>query len=374
MAECMALAGPAITTTSLTSVLAFFSSSYLDMPGVSSFCICCSLAFFWDLILNVTMFPALVVLDESRIEYNGAWFWPWWHVHNSWDSEMTVTTLETRKGFEGYLQGASAKNLAGDARMSDLSLSTAETTSSGKMDFSHANFLHMKSTRKVVRTNSNSLSSESSKASKRKIIAATTKMKIHEIWWSVENLLVNYYAPILQLEQVQCLVLVIFTMMAVTGGGISFYNAKGLDADEFVMKGSNIWSFIKENERLYPTDYSLLSVTVGELDYTKRDEVTKLFDFFGYLESYEGTEGQVGGAGGNWYQHYAQYLNAKGKDVYIEVRRGGKAGRAMIYINTTNAALLSSLRSLLAVPELPRRLPRGNARAKVRARYLVYER
>jgi hypothetical protein len=132
------------------------------MPGVRSFCISCSLAFFWDLILNVTMFPALVVLDENRIQWRGAWFWPWWHIQDTWDSHITVS-LETKAGFEGYLKGASAKNLAdnnnSNTRMSDLtlaSLSTEDSRSSRRNEFSHANFLHMKSTRKVMSTRNGS--------------------------------------------------------------------------------------------------------------------------------------------------------------------------------------------------------------------------
>jgi len=102
MMHCLALAGPAITTTSLTSVLAFFSSATLDIPGVRSFCTCCGFAFLWDLILNVSLFPALVVLDERRIEWAGAWFFPWWKVKEEWRESQISVTLEVRKGFDNF--------------------------------------------------------------------------------------------------------------------------------------------------------------------------------------------------------------------------------------------------------------------------------
>jgi len=321
MAECMALAGPAITTTSVTSVVAFFSSSYLDMPGVRSFSIACSLAFFWDMILNVTLFPALVVLDERRIEKRGAWFFPCWHLPESYNNETEVE-FETRKGFENF-KPVSDRNLSG-GRLSDdssfRSLATAESSSSriSQRGFNHKEeYLKMMAMKKVLKSTKTGLRSDSSGSSTSKALTKA-KLNAHKIWWSVENLLVSYYAPFLQLECVQCFVLVLFTMMAVAGGSISLYTAKGLRPDEFMMKGSKVWSFISHNERLYPSDYSLLSITVTDLDYTKREEVTKMFDFFSYVEKYDGTDGVVGGAGGSWYQHYAMFLNAKGKDVYIE--------------------------------------------------------
>lgn len=66
MAECLKAAGVAITTTSLTSIAAFFTGTFCDMPGVRSFCLCCFLAFTWDYVLNVTLFPALILIDQKR--------------------------------------------------------------------------------------------------------------------------------------------------------------------------------------------------------------------------------------------------------------------------------------------------------------------
>ena len=70
MGESMKAAGVAITTTSVTTVAAFLAGWGSPMPGVSSFCGCCGMAFIWDFFLNVTLFPALIVIDQRRIEQN----------------------------------------------------------------------------------------------------------------------------------------------------------------------------------------------------------------------------------------------------------------------------------------------------------------
>ena len=188
------------------------------------------------------------------------------------------------------------------------------STRSIREKFSHQHFLDMKSTRKVLKQKNR----KGSLGSAGTLSSIKVKIQTSETLWSVENLMVNYFAPFLQLEYIQCIVLVLFTILALAGGTLSIYTAKGVGPEAFVREGNNAWNFIEENKRLYPSDFSLLAITITNLDYTNREEVTKLSKFFSYLESYEGTDGQVGGAGGSWYQHYAMYLNAKGKDAYIE--------------------------------------------------------
>jgi Niemann-Pick C1 protein len=59
-------AGLAVFLTSITSCLAFLAGAFVDLPAVRSFCISSGLAFFWNFALNMTMFPALLHLDERR--------------------------------------------------------------------------------------------------------------------------------------------------------------------------------------------------------------------------------------------------------------------------------------------------------------------
>ena len=60
--------GLAIFLTTSSSVLAFVSGIWNDMPGVSQFCRCGALSFTWILFLSCTLFPAMLVLDQRRIE------------------------------------------------------------------------------------------------------------------------------------------------------------------------------------------------------------------------------------------------------------------------------------------------------------------
>jgi len=60
--------GLAIFLTTSSSVLAFVSGTGNDMPGVAQFCRCGALAFTWVLFLSCTLFPAMLVLDQRRIE------------------------------------------------------------------------------------------------------------------------------------------------------------------------------------------------------------------------------------------------------------------------------------------------------------------
>ena len=62
----MADAGLAVFLTSLTAVVAFLVGAFVDLPAVRSFCVCSGLAFGYNFVLNVTFFPAFLLLDERR--------------------------------------------------------------------------------------------------------------------------------------------------------------------------------------------------------------------------------------------------------------------------------------------------------------------
>jgi len=63
--------GLAVFLTSTSSILAFASGNFSDMPGVVGFCTCGAFCFTWVFVLSVTFFPAMLVIDQRRIERGG---------------------------------------------------------------------------------------------------------------------------------------------------------------------------------------------------------------------------------------------------------------------------------------------------------------
>eukprot|EP00635_Sarcinochrysidales_sp_CCMP3193_P000272 CAMPEP_0118913806 /NCGR_PEP_ID=MMETSP1166-20130328/14447_1 /TAXON_ID=1104430 /ORGANISM="Chrysoreinhardia sp, Strain CCMP3193" /LENGTH=1048 /DNA_ID=CAMNT_0006853371 /DNA_START=59 /DNA_END=3205 /DNA_ORIENTATION=- len=59
----LAVAGPSITTTSVTDAAAFFAGSYTRIPAIHSFCIFAAVSVVVDFLLQITVFVALYVLD-----------------------------------------------------------------------------------------------------------------------------------------------------------------------------------------------------------------------------------------------------------------------------------------------------------------------
>jgi len=62
----MAVAGPSITTTSVTDAAAFYAGSYTQTPAIHSFCIFAATSVVVDFLLQVTFFVALYVLDARK--------------------------------------------------------------------------------------------------------------------------------------------------------------------------------------------------------------------------------------------------------------------------------------------------------------------
>jgi hypothetical protein len=60
--------GLSVFLTSSSSVLAFLSGVGLDIPGIAQFCTVGALCFSWIWFQSITFFPAVLVLDQSRIE------------------------------------------------------------------------------------------------------------------------------------------------------------------------------------------------------------------------------------------------------------------------------------------------------------------
>ena len=59
-------AGPAIFLTSITNLLAFIVSSFVDFPAVEYFVVICGIAIFSTFGLTITLFAAFLFLDEQR--------------------------------------------------------------------------------------------------------------------------------------------------------------------------------------------------------------------------------------------------------------------------------------------------------------------
>ncbi|GMH91711.1 hypothetical protein TL16_g12132 [Triparma laevis f. inornata] len=72
MAEALKHGGLSVFLTSASSVLAFASGTGLYIPGIVQFCTCGSLCFSWIFFLSITFFPAVLVLDQKRVEANMA--------------------------------------------------------------------------------------------------------------------------------------------------------------------------------------------------------------------------------------------------------------------------------------------------------------
>ena len=125
-----------------------------------------------------------------------------------------------------------------------------------------------------------------------------------------------YFATFLQYENVQMWVLVLFTVTATTMGCFSYLANSGLSITNVVPYDSYIIDYVNTQDDLFPSPIHQLSIIVRDLDYTDKEQVSDMLDYFMYVERYDGTEGSVGMAAGYWYAHYAAYLNDKSKNIY----------------------------------------------------------
>jgi predicted RND superfamily exporter protein len=71
IAETLSKAGVSILLTSFTSIVAFMVGAFTDIPAVVYFCRNAALSFTWCFVLNVTLFPSLLVIDERRRSRGG---------------------------------------------------------------------------------------------------------------------------------------------------------------------------------------------------------------------------------------------------------------------------------------------------------------
>ena len=62
--------GLSVFLTSASSIFAFASGTSLHIPGIVQFCTCGSLCFTWIFFLSITFFPAVLCIDQQRVEKN----------------------------------------------------------------------------------------------------------------------------------------------------------------------------------------------------------------------------------------------------------------------------------------------------------------
>ncbi|XP_017769241.1 PREDICTED: Niemann-Pick C1 protein-like [Nicrophorus vespilloides] len=68
--ETMAKVGPSMLLTSLSEICCFAIGCLSDMPAVNTFALYATIALFFDFILQITAFVALLALDEARVKKN----------------------------------------------------------------------------------------------------------------------------------------------------------------------------------------------------------------------------------------------------------------------------------------------------------------
>ena len=61
-------AGPSITLTTITDVAAFALGATISVPAISDFCKATAACIFFVFFLQVTLFAALLVLDQRRMD------------------------------------------------------------------------------------------------------------------------------------------------------------------------------------------------------------------------------------------------------------------------------------------------------------------
>jgi predicted RND superfamily exporter protein len=268
LGETMRAAGVAITITSVTSIVAFASGAVLDMPGVASFCLTCAFAFTWDFFLNVTLFPALLELDQRRIEAKKHFLCPCCITVD--DFEFTDAVTERR---------SNARRLTVDSAGFD----TRES------EFNRNTYVDIKGEKTTV-----------------------TEM-------SMEAFMNQKFGPFLTKKWVQILVVALSIGAAGACGYFSTLTPTGIDVKNVVPDDSYITVYIDQVARYWSGEgVRPLSLVVRDLDFTDASEVAKLEGLFGWIEEQSYTASKVGTAAGHWYEKYVEYLEAEGKDRYAD--------------------------------------------------------
>ena len=89
LAHALSSSGLSITLTSLCSVMAFFVGSFVDMPGISAFCIYAAWSFLANDILQFLVFVPLMVIDNRRISKKRNFCCPCFCGHDVVEQELS---------------------------------------------------------------------------------------------------------------------------------------------------------------------------------------------------------------------------------------------------------------------------------------------
>ncbi|GMI25149.1 hypothetical protein TeGR_g6051, partial [Tetraparma gracilis] len=354
--ETMKAAGVAITTTSMTTIVAFWASSYITMPGVCSFCLTSFYAFLWDFVLNITLFPALIVLDQRRIDERRHFLFPC-IVCEDFEIMDKVMHVHITENLANSKFGASTLDLE-SVSLPPPPLSTPPTTPSApsppspdsERDSSRTSDRSIDPSftrralfqRVVTRRPSQSGASKSSlRGSDRNVLSREASMKSfsrkdfmdlkaaklanvkaggdaedapeHEEH-IVEHFMNNRFAPALTNENTQIFIITFTLFCAAILGYFSWVNERGLALIDIVPDDSYIADYIKADRASFPQPNNLLTNVVRDVDYTNKEQVADMQAYFRYLESLEDSTTAVGGITGHWYSYYSLYLFANGYD------------------------------------------------------------
>ena len=89
--------GPSITTAALGEFLSFLVGYFTDIPALQSFCLCSSFAVLINFILQLTVFVALVSLDDLRIKSRRYDVCPFIKIDDSKEVENSIGKIKLQK-------------------------------------------------------------------------------------------------------------------------------------------------------------------------------------------------------------------------------------------------------------------------------------
>ena len=308
MAEALGAAGTAIMLTSVTTIGAFCVAGAADIPGIAAFGIAGALAFTWDFVLNVTLFPALLVLDERRIEAKRNCLFPC-KIHADFlkesesDALHALQSIGTPKNSKTLQKLTSTSKSRRTSRM-EVSLSkqsSREISSKAQRRTSHAQVLE-----KCQAVTSFSRASF--------VDLRALKTKEHE---GKLEVYLEILARYLQKPVVKFFVLLISFGVALVARANSSLIGVGVEQESVLPLDSYITDQILTIQKFWGDGMTrYIDHVFVEFDYSDETEINKMEQYFTWIEQQDYTLGEVGGIGGGWYQSYRTYLQALGKNPY----------------------------------------------------------
>jgi len=249
-------AGLAVFLTSLTAVCAFSVGSFVDLPAVRSFCVCSGLAFFWNFFLNMTFFPAFMILDERRCG--------------------CMPCCDSRAKKEE--RDASVEN--GDTRK-DMEKQRREPEQAAAV-------VKFKPEQSEMTT--------------------------------MEMLFANVITPALTQSTASQVVIALVMLGASLGSFLYGLDIDiGLKVTEVVPDGSYAVDFFDTMDDKFRAQVKMTAINIRGLDYGDQGSVEKLNSLFTEVSAIDTAASSVGGVFGSWLDNYVLYLqNVEGKDRFSD--------------------------------------------------------